>query len=1258
MLDGRQPRFDGAAEPDLRRICRAPGSLGPVARAARRAVAFVALVICLTLATGAAVASAAPEIAIQNLDEVPFADRLAFNRIQAQGANGVHDTAAVRIHNEGADPLIIAGLDISGPWQSIDTVPAAVAGGGSFDVRLKFTATSIGTKGGRYDGSLTVRSNDTDEPARTVQLAGFWQSIPEGSPSQEPTVHEIVGLFGYGTTITGSGQQLNRGGRVEAVGDEVLSPYWQRADASRPVVVRQLAAFHQQGQLDALSTTNVATSANSPTNPPASQPHLSHDEADSQSLLPRTLDTLAPGKAEFTPAQPVFGFRVRDEWSDPRINRTGGNIDAACLQARQADPSVRCGHHMRFWPAKDRAGATLPNTWLMFMDYAGVNYDYQDDAYLISNIRPHAGGAPVVTASRPAHGATGVPRDTSIATDLFLPSGGIDNSTLTPSTTRLVRASDGAQVPATIGTSGGGDTVVLTPTVLLQASTSYRFEITSGLKDVAGNAFVPFTMTFTTGTGLSDPGGSVGAQFEQVALPSATRQYDFYTGLTMGPDGKLYAGMADGRIRRFPVDEDGTLGAPQTIASLQQANGGPRLLIGLRFDPAATSTNLILWTSHSTPGFEGSGRPDWGGKITRLSGPNLATVQDIVVNLPRSARDHVTNGIDFGPDGALYFMQGSNSAMGAPDSAWANRPERLLTAAVLRLDPTRVTSPPLNAKTADGGTYDPFAPGAPLTIYASGIRNAFDLVWHSNGRLYVPANGSAAGGNTPATPSSLPPSCQKRLDGAYTGPSVAAITGVNETQHDWLFRIDRGGYYGHPNPTRCEWVLNGGNPTSSTDPGQVSQYPVQTLPDRNWRGAAYDFGLNKSPNGVVEYTSGTFGGALKGQLLVVRYSANDDIIALTPGGTNQDIVAGRAGIPGMTQLKDPLDLVEDPRTGNLYVSEFDERGAGQRITLLRALDVAAPEDCAPDSTRTCSPVGVQPPFNSTTTPLPTAPRGSEGLQPRSPVRINAGGPSLQVGPVRWSECPSVRACSGWVRGGTSRKVGKSTRIARPVAPAGAALYRSHWRGRARVRKGAVAFTYDIPVGKGSFTVRLHFADPRRNEIGDRVFDVGIEGGAPELVAFDPVAQAGRNHRAVVREFPVRTEDGRVTIRFRRRTGMPLVSGIEVLPRAAGADAPATGSLKLAARSSTRAGRPVTLLSGRLVASRSLHPGALAGKQLLVERRRRGGGYQPVRMIVTRSAGRFEVPLEAPPVTMLYRLRFAGDGDVGPGVSRRVSGGPG
>jgi hypothetical protein len=73
---------------------------------------------------------------------------------------------------------------------------------------------------------------------------------------------------------------------------------------------------------------------------------------------------------------------------------------------------------------------------------------------------------------------------------------------------------------------------------------------------------------------------------------------------------------------------------------------------------------------------------------------------------------------------------------------------------------------------------------------------------------------------------------------------------------------------------------------------------------------------------------------LKGKILVVRYSQHDDIITLTPGGMNKDIISSVEGpsIVGFTGFVDPLNLTEDVRNGNIYVSEY---GGSGKITLLK-----------------------------------------------------------------------------------------------------------------------------------------------------------------------------------------------------------------------------------------------------------------------------------------------------------------------------------
>ncbi|MCZ7438268.1 Ig-like domain-containing protein [Micromonospora sp. WMMC241] len=551
-------------------------------------------------------------------------------------------------------------------------------------------------------------------------------------------------------------------------------------------------------------------------------------------------------------------------------------------------------------------------------------------AYLDITSVADSATTPTVRTSTPANGATGVPTTTSVVEDLVLPNGGVAAATLTSSTVRLTRLADGAAVPATTITSGGGDVINLSPTAPLASNTAYRFSITSGVTDVTGKPFAPYSIVFTTGAGA---GGSGPIAFDKTVGVATGKSF---TTVVKGPDGRLYAGTLDGYVYRFPINADGTLGTPTVIAAVRTnatalgLPGAPaRTIIGMAFDPVSTPTAPILWVTDNYQYVGALNVPDWSGRVGRLSGADLGTYTSVVVNLPRSVKDHETNSLAFGPDGALYLSQGANNAMGAADSTWGNRPERLLSAAVLRLDPARLPATlPLNVQTEAGGVYDPYATGAPLTLYATGVRNAFDLVWHSNGHLYAPTNGSAAGGNTPATPTPLPASCTRR---GYTGPAVPALTGVPTAETDYVFDVKPGRYYGHPNPLRCEWVLAGGNPSAGTDPFEVPAYPVGTQPDPNFDLAGtYDAGLHASANGAVEYRGGAFGGALRGKLLVVRYSAGQDIetFDVAPGGVLSNRTTGLAGLTGFSQ---PLDVTEDTATGNLYVTEL----GANRITLLR-----------------------------------------------------------------------------------------------------------------------------------------------------------------------------------------------------------------------------------------------------------------------------------------------------------------------------------
>ncbi|MDX5436384.1 MAG: choice-of-anchor D domain-containing protein, partial [Pontibacter sp.] len=78
----------------------------------------------------------------------------------------------------------------------------------------------------------------------------------------------------------------------------------------------------------------------------------------------------------FSPSGP-FGIKVSLSYTD-RTRNVGGKIG------------------IRIWKAVDANGNIIPNTYIMAMDYLdspSVNYDYNDNVYYVSNIKPENGSA-------------------------------------------------------------------------------------------------------------------------------------------------------------------------------------------------------------------------------------------------------------------------------------------------------------------------------------------------------------------------------------------------------------------------------------------------------------------------------------------------------------------------------------------------------------------------------------------------------------------------------------------------------------------------------------------------------------------------------------------------------------------------------------------------------------------------------------------------------------------------------------------------
>ncbi|MEX0600435.1 MAG: malectin domain-containing carbohydrate-binding protein, partial [Rhodothermales bacterium] len=273
-------------------------------------------------------------------------------------------------------------------------LPLSIAPGSSVDLTIRFITESARRV---HAAMLTISSDDPVNPNLDISLGGYWQNVSEGD--KEPTFQQIIEVLGYTTTLVGDEQDLNTRGKITATGDEIISAYWRQADVAQPVKVRQVAAWHTYPEAHRIFWhAKGSFSANV----------IFRQEAeDSQTILPRRINSALPAEGSFMPsaveADGVFGFRIQsNEWSDPARNDSSNDDCSGGLDT--------CGQHVRFWPAKDRQGTVMPNTYIMAMDFAGINYDYQDNVYLVSNVTPSSpvaglqdirinAGGPLVTTS-------------------------------------------------------------------------------------------------------------------------------------------------------------------------------------------------------------------------------------------------------------------------------------------------------------------------------------------------------------------------------------------------------------------------------------------------------------------------------------------------------------------------------------------------------------------------------------------------------------------------------------------------------------------------------------------------------------------------------------------------------------------------------------------------------------------------------------------------------------------------------------------
>jgi N-acetylneuraminic acid mutarotase len=469
------------------------------------------------------------------------------------------------------------------------------------------------------------------------------------------------------------------------------------------------------------------------------------------------------------------------------------------------------------------------------------------------------------------------------------------------------------------------------------------------------------------------------------------------TSLDFGPDGRLYVAVQTGEIYAYTVQRQSSsnyvVTATETILDIKQIvnhndNDGSihnvvkRQVTGLLVDGTATNPIIYVTSSDYRIGGGGGGSDinldSNSGIISRLSWDGTKWVKiDLVRGLSRSEENHSTNGLQWDKiNNILYVAAGGNTNAGSPSNNFAFLNEYALSAAILEIDLGDLDSRPILTDATSGAKYiydlptlddptranangisdpsqagyngidinDPFGGNdglnqakwlvnGPVQVYASGFRNAFDVVLTEDGKIYTWDNGANQGwGGHPSNEGAG--TATNNWTAGEPGSTGPGPNDAMVNNKDGLHYITGRGYYGgHPNPVRAN-PLNAGLFThdhNNGSGGQNGQWrtsftgnPATTLPvdwppvdpslahpiEGDFQNSGVDdlslFNITASTNGMAEYRATNFNNQLAGSLLAASFNGNIYLVNRNAAGGingNSDVSVLATGFGAV-----PLDV--------------------------------------------------------------------------------------------------------------------------------------------------------------------------------------------------------------------------------------------------------------------------------------------------------------------------------------------------------------
>ncbi|MGJ5628279.1 malectin domain-containing carbohydrate-binding protein [Nostoc sp. CALU 1950] len=370
-----------------------------------------------------------------------------------------------------------------------------------------------------------------------------------------------------------------------------------------------------------------------------------------------------------------------------------------------------------------------------------------------------------------------------------------------------------------------------------------------------------------------------------------------------GPDGRFYVGTYSGEIKAYTFDQNYNITATQTITTIKNLDN--KQILGIAFNPYDTSGAPSIYVAHSKlyannggKGFPKTELSPYSGEISILEGANFSQRKSLVSGLPVSNHDHGINALTFDNKGDLYINVGGNTNAGITNDNIGGVPESPFSAAILKAEISKssfngqikyeLPNPlPAGYEIPSGLTFNPadsqvfgdiakVKSGVDVSVYASGLRNAFGAAFTTQGLLYATENGYNA-----------------TFGDISTSATTQKPTTVGSAP-DELNLIKAGEYYGHPNRNRGSSDNRQNTYYGLSDPSIPGVYtaPLTTF--------------TPSTNGLDEYRATTFQNQMRGNLIAQQWNGKFYNIKLSPDGTQVQQTTTLTGVA------DGLDIKHGP----------------------------------------------------------------------------------------------------------------------------------------------------------------------------------------------------------------------------------------------------------------------------------------------------------------------------------------------------------